>query len=268
MSQVPFDLAPRLGRFARQGVPKYIALRDAIVDAVTSGDWRPGTRLPAESEWTGALSLSLGTIQRALRLLAEDGVIVRRPKHGTFVAERSVGRMRAPLHCRFVDDSGKGYLPVYPKVTARYPVAADGPWSSHLGTPKLVCIERILRIGREFKVFSRFYFDPQRLAALAALTPRRLSGENFKDIILRETGQPIGRISQLLSRAEIPRGICRAIGVKPGTEGELLEVVGFAGREHPIYYQELYIPPNRRRLHLAADGKDEGLEAGGRPGPN
>jgi GntR family transcriptional regulator len=263
MSQAPFDLAERLGRFARPGLPKYVALRDAVVDAVTSGDWRPGARLPAESEWSGALSLSLGTVQRALRLLADDGVIVRRRKHGTFIAQGSAGRMRAPLHCRFIDDSGKSYLPVYPKVTARYPVAAAGPWSDHLGTREVACIERTLRIAREFKVFSRFYFDPRRLPALATLAPRRLSGENFKDIIWRDTSQPIGRISQVLSRAEIPRAICRAIGVKPGTQGELLEIAGFAGRDSPIYYQDLYIPPNRRRLHLAADGKDQGLDAPG-----
>jgi GntR family transcriptional regulator len=261
VSQAQLDLAARLGRFARPGVPKYVALRDAIVDAVTSGDWRPGTRLPAESAWSGALSLSLGTIQRALRLLADDGMIVRRPKHGTFIAQASAERMRAPLHCRFLDDSGRGYLPVYPRVTARYPVAAAGPWSDHLGTRVLLCIERILRIGREFKVFSRFYFDPQRLPALASLSPRRLSGENFKDIIWRETGQPIGRVSQMLSRTEIPPVICSAIGVKRSTQGELLEIAGFAGRDAPIYYQELYVPPNRRRLHLAADGKDPGLDA-------
>lgn len=260
VSQAPLELTARLGRFTRPGVPKYVAMRDAVVDAVTSGAWRAGTRLPTESEWAASLPLSLGTIQRALRMLADDGVIVRRPKHGTFVAERGMGAMRAPLHCRFVDDSGQSYLAVYPRVTARYAVTTEGPWSRHLGTRELVCIVRTLRIAREFKVFSRFYFDPARLPALASITARRLSAENFKHVIWRETGQPIGRISQLLSSAELPADVCGAIEVKRGTRGLLLELSAFVGRDSAIYYQELYIPPNRRRLHLPADGRDSGLD--------
>jgi DNA-binding GntR family transcriptional regulator len=261
VSQAPLELAARLGHFTRAGVPKYVAMRDAVVDAVTSGAWRAGTRLPTESEWAATLPLSLGTIQRALRMLADDGVIVRRPKHGTFVAERGLGAMRAPLHCRFVDDSGKSYLPVYPRVTGRYAVNSEGPWSRHLGRRELACIDRTLRIASEFKVFSHFYFDPTRLPALASRPTRRLSGENFKHIIWRETGQPIGRISQLLSTSvELPADVCGAIGVKRGTRGLLLEVSAFAGRDNPIYYQELYIPPNGRRLHLPADGRDSGFE--------
>ncbi len=272
MSQVPLstaaDLLARLARFTRPGVPKYVALRDAIVDAVTSGEWVAGTRLPTESEWAAELPLSLGTIQRALRLLVDDGVIVRRQGLGTLVADRGLGAMQAPLHCRFLDDSGKAYLPVYPKVTARYQVTTEGPWSRHLRTTNVLCIERILQIADEFKVFGRFYFDPSRLSALATLPARKLSGENFKHIIWRETGQPIGRLSQFLSSAPLPEEVRKAIDVKAGTRGQLLEISAFVGRDSPIYHQELFIPPNRRRLHLAADGRSAGIDEPGRSWPN
>ncbi len=256
-------LLGRLARFARPGVPKYVALRDAMVDAVTSGDWVAGTHLPTESEWAAGLPLSLGTIQRGLRMLVDDGMIVRRPGLGTFVANRSTGAMQAPLHCRFLDDSGTSHLPVYPKITARYPVTSEGPWSRHLGTTKLQCIDRVLGIADEFKVFSRFYFDPSRLTALATQPTKKLAGENFKHIIWRETSQPIGKLSQFLSNAQFPREVQEAFGAKVGTNGQLLEIFAFAGRDSPIYYQELFIPPNRRRLHLAADGRGNGINETG-----
>src|SRR5690606_332861 len=60
------DLARRLDRHSRPGVPKYLAMRDAVVAAVTAGEWPAGTRLPTETEWTRLLPLSLGTVQRAL----------------------------------------------------------------------------------------------------------------------------------------------------------------------------------------------------------
>lgn len=257
------ELRGRLERHARAGVPKYIVLRDAIVAAVTGGDWPAGTRLPNETEWAANLPVSLGTIQRALRMLVDEGVIVRRQGQGTFVSGQTVGQMHAPLHCRFLNDAGTGYLPVYPQITARYEELRPGPWSRHLGTTDVLCIERVLCIGDEFKVFSRFYLDPGRLPAFAKLSARRLSGENFKEIIWRESQQPIGRISQLLSSTTLPSAVCKSIGVKPGTRGELLEASAYVGRDSPIYYQELYIPPNRRRLHLPNDGRDPGIAVEG-----
>jgi DNA-binding GntR family transcriptional regulator len=249
-------LRSRLDRYARPGVPKYVAMRDAIVSAVNDGEWPPGTRLPTESEWTAVLPVSLGTIQRALRLLVDDGVIMRRPGAGTFVAERNLGRMHAPLHCRFLDDSGTHYLPVYPEVLSRQVVRQTEAASRHLGTEALLCIKRALLIGNEFKVFSRFYADPVRLPVLASLPLRKLSAENFKELIWRESHHPIGHLKQFLSTVELPKEESGAIGVPQGTIGQLLEVAAFIGRDSPIYYQELYIPPNRRRLHLASDGKD------------
>jgi GntR family transcriptional regulator len=252
-------LRTQLGRHARAGVPKYIAIRDAIVRLVTGGYLPVGTRLPTESEWVTGLQLSLGTIQRALRLLVEDGVIVRKHGTGSFIAERGVGRMHAPLHCRFLDDSGLAYLPVFAEVIARYRTRADGPWSRQLGVSELICIERVLRIGNEFKVFSRFYADPKRLPAFASLSTRKLSGENFKEIIWRESHHPIGRLDQFLTTCPLPALICKSLGVRQRSAGELLEIRAFVGRDSPIYFQELYIPPNRRRLHLPGDGKDRGI---------
>lgn len=253
------ELRYRLEHFGRRGVPKYVALRDAVAASVTAGDWSSGARLPTESEWAAQLPLSLGTIQRALRMLAEEGVIRRRQGQGTFVAERSAERMHAPMHSRFVNDSGLGFLPVYPRIVARFETDEEGPWSRHLHASRVLCIDRLLRIGDEFKVFSRFYVDPTGLPAFAQLPIRKLSRENFNEIIWRETHQLIGRFSRFLTTITLPSVICKALGVKRGTRGQLLQISAFGGRGAPVYYQELYIPPNRRRLHLAADGNDPGM---------
>ena len=253
------DLRRRLDRYVRPGIPKYMAMRDAIAHAVASGAWAPGTRLPTEIEWAAELPLSVGTIQRALRMLADDGVIVRQQGSGTFVAGREDGSMHAPLHCRFVADDGASYLPVYPKISARYELDEDGPWTGHLRCRHVVCIERVLSIGNEFSVFSRFYADPERVPAFLELPVKKLATENFKEIIMRETAQPIGRIDQFLIVRKFEAEICRAIGVRAGTSGQRLNAHAFVGRGSPIYYQELSIPPNERVLHLACDGRDRGL---------
>ncbi len=263
MSQAPApaDLLRHLARYARPGVPKYVAMRDAIAHAIASGEWAESSRLPTEAEYAADLPLSLGTIQRALRALAEEGIITRRQGQGSFVAAQGGGEMLAPLHCRFVNDDGSGYLPVYPQVLARFEETREGPWTRHLRAGRVACIERVFRIAGEFRVFGRFWFDPSRLPSLLALPFRKLSGENFKDIIWRDTHQSVGRLSRMISAITLPPEAARAMLLHRGSRGQLLEVAAWVGREGPIYWQELYIPPNKRRLHFAPDGRDPGLGA-------
>ncbi|HQZ46199.1 MAG TPA: GntR family transcriptional regulator [Usitatibacteraceae bacterium] len=251
---IPADARSWLARYSRPGVPKYVMLRDAMVAEITGGAWPAGTRLPTEAEWAARVPLSLGTIQRALRMLADEGLVHRRTGQGTFVATRDTDEMRAPLHCRFLDDSGRGYLPVYSQVTAREEVAAEGPWSEHLGTAfPLLRIDRVLDINKEFAVFSEFYVDPQRMPAFARLPVRRLCGENFKEIIWRESHQPVARITQYLSSVRFSPSVAKATNMDRDTAGLLLEARAYLNGGSPIYYQRLYIPPNNRRLHLAGD---------------
>ena len=59
----------------------YDALRERIVD----GSYAVGERLPSEADLSREHSVSAITVKRALDLLRADGLIVRRPRLGTFV---------------------------------------------------------------------------------------------------------------------------------------------------------------------------------------
>ena len=242
-----------LDHFLRPGIPKYVALRDAIVRAVTSGAWPPGTRLPNEADLASQLPMSLGTIQRGLRMLVDDGVIVRRPGAGSFIARPDARELHAPLHCRFIDDEGSGYLPVYPRIVDRAQVEDEGEWTAHLGPAPKMRIDRILRVGTEFEVYSRFYFDPARLPALSTRPLKALANKNFKELILRESGLPLGRITQYLSTDRLPRPLADQLELRAGSRMQRLDIEAFGGRDSPMYFQTLWIPPNARRLELPGD---------------
>ena len=255
----PQGLANRLGRFARPGLPKYVALRDAVVDAVNSGQWPAGTRLPNEQDLAAHLPIALGTIQRALRRLVEEGIIIRRSGHGTFVAPTAIGRMNSPLHCRFVDDSGRDYLPVRSRFVSRAEVTRAGPWTEALGPGRVLVIERLMHIGEEFRLVSRIYVRPDVLPVFAELPARKLDGENFKDIMWRHAGEAIGPVRQFLSVIRLPGDVAKQVGVKRGTPGNHLQAIAWSTGGTPLYFQEFFIPPNGRRMHLPTSGRDPGL---------
>ena len=79
--------------------PKYMQVCDAFAAAIRRGEFKPGQRIPSESELYSRLPVSLGTLQKAMGKLAAAGLIVRNKRTGTFVAERKSQASEA-LVCR------------------------------------------------------------------------------------------------------------------------------------------------------------------------
>jgi len=67
--------------------PLYAQASEALRNLVQRGGYAAGDRLPSEIELSQQLGISRPTLREALRLLEEDGSIVRRHGVGTFVAQ-------------------------------------------------------------------------------------------------------------------------------------------------------------------------------------
>jgi DNA-binding GntR family transcriptional regulator len=238
------------------GVPKYLHLRNSLAAAINHGRWKPGVQIPTEDRLTEASGLSLGTVQKALRALADDGMVVRRQGMGTFVAD-SERPMNAPFyHCRFLDDDGE-LLPIFSKFVRRGAASPRGaapskaPWSEYLPGDSVLCVERIFSINHEFSIYTHLYFDATRLPALANASPARLSSANLKDLIAHEQHVPLARFSETLSVRVFTKEVCAAIGAKPRASGAVLEIVAYDRQGQAVYFQDLMIPPTERRLFIA-----------------
>ena len=81
---------------------RYQEVKHFILDRIAAGSLRAGERVPSENELTRTLTVSRMTANRALRELAEDGVLVRVAGVGTFVAEQRVHAH--PLEVRNIAD--------------------------------------------------------------------------------------------------------------------------------------------------------------------
>ena len=67
-------------------LPTQVAER--LTALIESGEWRPGTRVPNETELATELGVSRPTLREALRSLEEDGFLRRTRGSGTFVTYR------------------------------------------------------------------------------------------------------------------------------------------------------------------------------------
>lgn len=65
----------------------YHQIADGIRRALVQGSLEPGDRLPPGRELAESLGVNLETVQRAYRLLVEDGIVTSRVGRGTRVSD-------------------------------------------------------------------------------------------------------------------------------------------------------------------------------------
>jgi GntR family histidine utilization transcriptional repressor len=68
--------------------PLYVKLKDYVRSRVEAGEWKIGQRVPSENELVDILGVSRMTANRALRELADEGLVVRVRGKGSFVATK------------------------------------------------------------------------------------------------------------------------------------------------------------------------------------
>jgi GntR family transcriptional regulator len=75
--------------------PLYLQLRDALVERIASGQWKPGTVVPNEGDLAREFGVSPGTMRKALDLMEAMRLLTRRPGRGTFVNDPSSAEFTA-----------------------------------------------------------------------------------------------------------------------------------------------------------------------------
>lgn len=93
------------------GISRYAEIQRALETAIFSGDWPPGARVPSEQELLKRYRCSRMTVNKALSALAASGLIVRRRRSGSFVAQPDAEKNVLQIHDTEVEiqREGKSY---------------------------------------------------------------------------------------------------------------------------------------------------------------
>ena len=109
----------------------------------------------------------------------------------------------------------------------------------------MVRIDRVISINREFEVVSRFYTSNAIAKPLIRLPRDKVETANFKAILLQELAMPIVRVSQTIETAS--RSVPRDLPMKERPQ-LVIKATAYTVGSETVYFQELYVPPNNRRL--------------------
>ncbi|MES0827121.1 GntR family transcriptional regulator [Ruegeria sp. SCP11] len=233
---------------------KYQVIADTLMADIENGKLRPGDRLPSEDQLASELGYSLGTVQRALRNLANQGVVVRVHGSGTFVsgARPPEEHLR---HFRFRSDDGETLLPVFFETESLEHTADTGPWTQSLGDdPKgYVKIRRLISVNREFEIFSELYLPATRFAPLLEMEFADLDGVSVRDMLADKMNVPTVHTKQTMLCGTFPPRVARLINMPIGMFGLILTIQSETFRRAPIIWQRMFIPPSDREMEMLTE---------------
>ncbi|MFQ8430644.1 UTRA domain-containing protein [Amaricoccus sp. W119] len=90
---------------------KHRAIHDELLGRILSGTWAPGAAIPNEVDLAREFEVTRPTVARALGELVKEGLIERRRRAGSRVAERQSREavLSIPLVRREIEDEGRVY---------------------------------------------------------------------------------------------------------------------------------------------------------------
>ena len=71
-------------------IPLYLQLKNTLLNRIDNGELLPGERLESERDLAEKYGVNRQTVRSALNVLIEDGVLIKVPYKGTFVAKQIV----------------------------------------------------------------------------------------------------------------------------------------------------------------------------------
>jgi GntR family transcriptional regulator len=91
-----------------------------VRDRIAAENLQPGSRLPGEREIAELLGVSRETVRSGMRLAEEQGLIIRSPARGTFVAERKIRQDLGRMVSFDLTVRGAHLTPTYESVAVSY----------------------------------------------------------------------------------------------------------------------------------------------------
>lgn len=252
MTEIALDTLERLmtakNRRDANG-PKYLRVFDAFSEAIRHGHFKPGQRIPAETALCARLPVSLGTVQKALGKLADDGLVVRNRRTGTFVADRRSQASEAWVY-RFRDPrTGQCQMP-FVRVLAVIEDNSPGPWRDLLEVDRCVRLDRLVWIEDDPPAFTSVYFTFEHGRVLRDVPLEELHGSSTHRVMVEHFNLPTLRIEHRIGCRELSPEACEQLRVAPRTFGTVWDVSDFSIEDRPILFQRLQLPPGHRPLEI------------------
>jgi GntR family transcriptional regulator len=221
-------------------------VRDEVRDRIRDGRFSDGVQLPPEIELATSLGVSRTTVREALLQLEQEGLLIRRHGHGTFV--RSSARLRGSLNANLsatevVRSHGMEPGTSHARIERRRPPASVAEQLHLAPEADVIYLERVRTADGRPVIFT-VDMMPARLFENAALDPEVLldPGLSLYRLYAERLGRSItdGQATIRLTRADALTA--ERLSIEVGSRILRLEQVDATAEGEPVLFSiESYV---------------------------
>ena len=217
-------------------------VRDGLRSAILSGEFPAGTWLPNESNLCDRFSVSRVTVREAVRVLVEEGYVVRVHGVGTHVVPRPPLHHSLDVNFSYMQlIAASGRMPGARCLSARR-VTATRRVAERLGLvpgATVVKLERVRTADGDPVIVSVDYISASIIGA--RLGKERLQRSIYE--LLAALGHPVHHGEAALTPAAADAWSSRILSCEPGTLLQRIDQVDFdADGNRVMYSQEWHLP--------------------------
>jgi GntR family transcriptional regulator len=215
-------------------MPRYLAVKQGITEALSAGRWQHGERIPSEPLLARRYGVSIGTVRRAVGELVAENVLVRAQGSGTYVASHT-GDYMLNVFFRIADRSGRKELP-RTEVLAFDVVAADAHAARALRLRQGARIYRVRALlwtrGRPL-IVDDMRIPVRLFPGLGAETLSTRSGTVF-GLFQSRFGVTVVRTSEYIDATSADEEVGRLLGIGAGAPVLRIERTAYTYQDQPV----------------------------------
>lgn len=215
-------------------VPRYHVIKETLYFEIRSGLYKPGDCIPSEKELQDRFQVSRTTVRRAIKELADEGLLDPEPGRGTYVLSPKLSSSLRRLWGFHEEMSALGFTPSVETLSIET-IEADKVMADRFGVAEgeaLWRLRRLQKIDGEPMALLTVYLVVKYTPMLKALL------ESVSSIyqILTNSGIILASAEESLEAVVLRSKDARLLGVKSGYPGLLIERVSYDQQGRVVEY--------------------------------
>lgn len=225
---------------APHALPKYIQVSERLIREIAAGHLPDGVRLPGEREMAADLGLSVGTLRKALAVLAEKGLLERVQGSGNYVRHRE-GVVSVYGFFRLERPKGGGLPTAEVLDVGRYDRPLNAPqFGNH---PQAHRIRRLRRLDGVAIAVEEIWLDAGRAAKVTADDLSDSLYQFYRDRL----GLVIGSVEDRIGLRSAPDWVPDSFGIRAGQPAVHITRLSWDSGGHAVEFSRTWFDQDKAR---------------------
>jgi len=227
---------------------RYRAVANDLERQITSGELRPGERIPGENELARTFRVSRVTIRTALALLEKKALIVRRAGAGTFVAMPRFHHDLTILESMFAQFTKVGIASSAELLEYQW-AQVDAQTARTLGYSEAMRLSRLWSIGKTPFAVTFSYLHPATRSISHAEAERKAGY-----MLLESVGHGVDRARLNIRAERADRKIAQALHIEVHAPVLVLERTSYSASNEALEHTDCFMRSDAIDFVLSVQG--------------